>query len=170
MEKKKIKVSYEGSGVKTLGGFSVFFFIVGGIALLVAVIGGIVYLTNTDSYRNEGTALAGAASFGTFFPIGIASLCAGAVCAGLSNIAKTALYKRAILREKYDFAESRHEEYSKTIDSGKQKFPRYTWAIVKATGKRVEIHGFDSGTMKYNCTSNNGFSYKSYTEDELEPE
>jgi hypothetical protein len=42
---------------------------------------------------------------GTFFPIGVASLFAGAVCTGLSSIAKTALYKRIILEQEYLFSE-----------------------------------------------------------------
>jgi hypothetical protein len=94
-----------------------------------------------------------------------------------SGLAKTALYKRTILEEEYDIVESGHENaplsspyYSKTIDPEKRKFPNQTKVIVKATGKRVVVCGFDPETMKYNCYSHGGFFSKSYTEDELEPE
>jgi hypothetical protein len=106
MEKQVLNVSYKSSGVKTLNGFGVFFFVVGIISLLIAVIGGFVYLGNSDSYSGAETALVGASLAGTFFPIGILLLFAGAVCAGLSGIAKTALYKRTILEQQYDFKEA----------------------------------------------------------------
>jgi hypothetical protein len=168
MEKKKIKVSYEDSGVKTLNGFGVFFFVAGTIALVVAVIGGLVYLGSDGE-----PALGGASLAGALFPAGISLFAAGAVCTGLSSIARTALYKRMILEYQYDFVSESYYDPKAIEKSPGQKFPKYSRAIVKATGKRVEIHNYDSAKMKYICTSNSGFfsyNYKSYTEDELEPE
>jgi Na+/proline symporter len=104
-EKQKIVFSYENSGVKTLNGFGVFFFIIGAIAVLVALIGLIMYVMNSgDSYTdNKETAIIGISLASSFFPIAIGLLVSGAVCVGLSSIARTALYKRALLEEKYMF-------------------------------------------------------------------
>jgi hypothetical protein len=105
MDKQELKINYDGSGVKILYGFGVFFFIAGVIALLVAVIGWFSHLGNSGSSysADEATALVGASLAGTFFPIGIALLFAGAVCIGLSSIVKTALYQRTVLESQYEF-------------------------------------------------------------------
>jgi hypothetical protein len=92
MELKELIVNYKGSGVKTLKGFGVFFFVTGVIALLVALIGGIFYLN--------------ASLAGKFFPLGIILLFFSAVCVGLLSIAKMALYKRSILEEQYYILDS----------------------------------------------------------------
>jgi K+-sensing histidine kinase KdpD len=101
MEKQEINVSYKGSGVKTLKGFGVFFFVIGSIALLVVVIAMYNYL-DSHSSSDEVAALSLA---GVFSPIGCISLFAGAVCTGLSSIAKVLLYKRMVLEQQYDFNE-----------------------------------------------------------------
>jgi hypothetical protein len=82
----------------------VLFFIVGVIALVIAAVGGIIYLS-PDSHSGGKSALLAASMAGKCFPLGFISLLAGAVCTGLSSIAKTALYKRAILEEQYRFIE-----------------------------------------------------------------
>jgi hypothetical protein len=103
-EKKVLEINYQGSGIKTLNGFGVFFFILGAIAIFVALIGGCIYLNNIGSYiSDKKDALVGASLAGTFFPLGIYLLAAGAVCIGLSSIAKTALFKRAVLESEYEF-------------------------------------------------------------------
>jgi hypothetical protein len=105
MEKKELIVNYEGSGVKTLSGFGVFFYVIGSLALLTAIIGGVLYLQNTgsSSSSDEADAILGVSLASAFFPLGLLSFFFGAVCSGLSNIAKTAFYKRAILEQQYDF-------------------------------------------------------------------
>jgi len=108
MEKQKIKVNYWNSGVNTLYGFGKFFLIIGFIAMLVAIIGFIVYLTNFDSYSGAENAIIGISLAASFFPISIGSFAAGAICKGLSTIAKTALYKRTLLEEQYYFEETNH--------------------------------------------------------------
>ena len=45
-------------------------------------------------------------SAGLFITNAISSLAAGAICKGLSTVAKTALYKRMLLEKQYNFIES----------------------------------------------------------------
>jgi len=92
MEKQNVRISYSGSGVQTLNGFGTFFFIVAVISIIVAVI-------LTVSIVGIGTA-------GIFITNAISSLAAGAICKGLSTIAKTALYKRMLLEKQYNFVET----------------------------------------------------------------
>ncbi|MDR0385270.1 MAG: hypothetical protein LBH60_04255 [Prevotellaceae bacterium] len=97
MEKQELIVSYSGSGVRTLRGFGVFFFITGAVALFIALIGGI------NGYSSDNvTALTGVTLSGTFIQLGLILLFFGAVCAGLTGIAKTALYRRMIIEEQYE--------------------------------------------------------------------
>ena len=105
MEKQFIKVNYQGSGVKTLNGFGTFFLIIGYTAMPVAVVGFIIYLANLDSWSGEKMAMTGLSIAYSFFSIAIGSFAAGAICKGLSTIAKTALYKRTLLEEQYNFQE-----------------------------------------------------------------
>ena len=99
-------VNYQGSGVKTLSGFGTFFFIIGSIAILITLIGFIMYLVNDLNYSSEReNALIGISVASSFFPISIGSLAAGAICQGLSSIAKTSFYKRKLIEEKYSFFE-----------------------------------------------------------------
>ena len=103
---EKVKISFEGSGVKTLNGFGTFFFIVASVAALVAVIGFIMYLANDMDYSSEmKNAMIGISLASSFFPISIGSFAGGAICKGLSTIAKTALYKRTLLEKQYQFVE-----------------------------------------------------------------
>jgi hypothetical protein len=104
--KKEIKVNYQESGVKTLKGFGTFFLIIGSIAALITVIGFIMYLANDiDSRFERENALTGIALASSLLPISIGSFAGGAICKGLSSIAKTALYKRRLLEEQYSFVE-----------------------------------------------------------------
>ena len=108
-QKKEITVNYENSGVKTLKGFGAFFYVIGTLAMLCAAIGFIMYLSHQGySYREE--ALIGISLAASFFPISIGSFAAGAICKGLSTIAKTALYKRLLLEEQYSFVEEESAE------------------------------------------------------------
>ncbi|MDR2410578.1 MAG: hypothetical protein LBE13_21045 [Bacteroidales bacterium] len=90
MKKKELKVNYKGSGVKTLEVFGTIFLVLGPLALLTALIG--LSLVGEVS-------LIIASAFSQF---GCAAFVIGAVCMGLSSIAKTALYKRTILEEQYE--------------------------------------------------------------------
>jgi len=103
-QKKEIKVNLKDSGVKTLNGFGTFFFVVAIIATFVTIIGLFMYLTmDYESKRLIGISLAS-----SFFPIIIGSFAGGAICKGLSTIAKTALYKRILLEEQYHFKETNY--------------------------------------------------------------
>lgn len=103
---KKLKVDYQGSGVKTLNGFGTFFFFIASVAMLVAVVGFIMYLANDMNYSSEQeNAMLGLSLASSLFPIAIGSFAGGAICKGLSTIAKTALYKRILLEEQYRFVE-----------------------------------------------------------------
>ena len=105
MEKQKIYVNYSNSGVKTLDGFGKFFYVIAVIATLIMVIGGIMFLANIGSYSGRDEAAAGGAMFISSLPIVLGSFMAGAICRALANMAKTALFKRLLLEEKYDFIE-----------------------------------------------------------------
>jgi len=103
---KEVKVNFEGSGVKTLNGFGTFSFVIASIAMLVAVIGFIMYLANDMDYSSEReNAIIGISMASSLFPIAIGSFAGGAICKGLSTIAKTALYKRTLLEKQYRFEE-----------------------------------------------------------------
>jgi len=101
-EKEVINVSYKGSGVKTMAGFGTFLFVVGSVAMLVAIIGFFIYVANYDSYYRD-KAITGISLAASFFPIAIGSFAGGAICKGLSTIAKTALYKKTLLEKQYQF-------------------------------------------------------------------
>jgi ABC-type transport system involved in multi-copper enzyme maturation permease subunit len=99
MEKEKIVVNYSVSGVKTLNGLGLFLLVVGVVALFVALILAIVFIAS--EYSKSG-AIATALSFSI---TGATAFVSGAACLGLSNIARTALFKRTVLEHQYDFAE-----------------------------------------------------------------
>ena len=101
---KKVKVDYQGSGVKTLNGFGTFFFVIASIAVLVAVICFIMYLA-MDYSSERANAMIGISLASSFFPIAIGAFAGGAICKGLSTIAKTALYKRILIEGQYRFVE-----------------------------------------------------------------
>lgn len=92
--------------MKTLYGFGTFFLLIGSIAMLVAVIGFIMYLSNLKYSSSRENALIGLSLASAFFPIAIGSFAGGSICKGLSTIAETALYKKALLEEQYYFEES----------------------------------------------------------------
>jgi hypothetical protein len=95
MDKQKIKVNYRDSGVKTLKGLGIFFFAIGAIALLSTVIGCLIRWWNDDTIDMILVSMLASAS--------VVSLFFAAACIGLSNIAKTALYKRTLLEQEYEF-------------------------------------------------------------------
>ncbi|HBG40945.1 MAG TPA: hypothetical protein DDW85_05985 [Porphyromonadaceae bacterium] len=100
MEKKEIKVDYSGSGVKTLNGFADFFIIIGILSSIALAVSVGLFLESLETGDSDG---------GILFPSSLASMvmsfAAGAICKGLSNIAKTSLFQRTILKEKYTFTE-----------------------------------------------------------------
>ncbi|MDR2286499.1 MAG: hypothetical protein LBE04_03330 [Prevotellaceae bacterium] len=86
IEKQEVIVNYKGSGVKTLKGFGVLFFVLGSLALLVSIIGVIGMRILTE-----------------IFLISIILFFFGAVCTGLSCIALVVLCKREMLCQQYNF-------------------------------------------------------------------
>lgn len=91
MERKEIKVNFEKSGVKTLSGFGSWFIILGSIAVFIFI----VSLVNPENaYLAVGSLCV---SIGLFL--------GGAICKGLSGIARSALYQREVLRQEYIFYE-----------------------------------------------------------------
>lgn len=108
MEKQNVRISYSGSGVQTLSGFGTFFFIIAVISIIVAFVSfASIVLMNYA---------------GIFITNAITSLAAGAICKGLSTVAKTALYKRMLLEKQYNFVESEYpvEESVKTETSAEE--------------------------------------------------
>jgi hypothetical protein len=99
---KKIKIYYEGSGVKTLSGFATLSYILGSIGTCVSLI---LLLTciNNSSDREVGIAV-----ISVIFPVSIFLFCFGGICSGVSSIARTALYKRLVLEQEYEFYEEEH--------------------------------------------------------------
>lgn len=89
MERKEIKINYEGSGVKTLNGLGTLFIVLGSISLLASVISLPIY---------NGTAIVI-----SFFGASIGLFMGGGLCKGLSGIARSLLYKREVLRQEYYF-------------------------------------------------------------------
>lgn len=94
MDKKEVKVNYKGSGVNTLKETGTFLFVVAVISIIVAVIG------LSISADDPGT---GIPLFITSISLFFVCLLGGAICKGLSSIAMTALYKRAVLETEYYF-------------------------------------------------------------------
>lgn len=99
MDKQKIYVYYKGSGVKTLEGFGTLFIVLGTIAATVIVICFFGYLMG--SYKGD---TVGALML-NLLPTSVGLYAFGAICKGLSTIAKTAVFKRQVLEEQYDFLE-----------------------------------------------------------------
>src|SRR5690554_4594516 len=100
-DKEIVKVDFKNSGVKTLKGFGVLFIIIAIIATLIAIIGLIIYKGNEGGYFNDKAASGLSMAF-NYFLISVGTYPIGAICIGLSSIAKTSLYKRTLLEEKYD--------------------------------------------------------------------
>ena len=102
MEGKEIvNVNFKNSGIKTLKGFGVLFFVVAIIATLIAFIGLIIYKANDGYFSDKATS--GLSIAINYFLISVAAYPTGAICIGLSSITKTSLYKRTLLEEKYEF-------------------------------------------------------------------
>ena len=96
MEKKVVKVDYRGSFVKTLSILGLSFFILGIISIIPTIVGFINYLKGNSSeyYINMAD---------YFLTYTIVLITSGAICRGISTMAKTALYKRALLEQEYEF-------------------------------------------------------------------
>lgn len=88
MEKEKIKLNYKNSGVNTLKSFGSWFIGIGAIALIVFFL----------SINSEDASLIVAS-----ICVSLSSFFAGGICLGLSGIARSVLYQREVLRQKYDF-------------------------------------------------------------------
>jgi Mn2+/Fe2+ NRAMP family transporter len=110
-EKDKIKVNYSDSGVKTLYGFAIIFIIFAVFATIVTIIGFIMYLVNSDSYSGDADAATGLALASAFLPVAINLFALGAIAFGLSSVAKTALFKRTLLEQQYEFEEQQPEHH-----------------------------------------------------------
>ena len=103
MEKKKIKVNYSGSGIKTLSDLGSFLLYV---AVIYAAIDIYVFwesgFFDFDHY-SIGEIVKALISIIIGFPIVIFAI--GVICLVLSALLKLPLYKRALLENKYDFYE-----------------------------------------------------------------
>ncbi|MDR1091928.1 MAG: hypothetical protein LBL79_12710 [Prevotella sp.] len=97
-EKKLLKLFYRDSGVKTLEGIGVMMFIIGGLCIFV----GVVMLLSDD-----GDTVIAVGLLASLFPF----LFFGAVCTGLSSIAKTALYQRTVMESQYEFRDTEKDGF-----------------------------------------------------------
>jgi tellurite resistance protein TehA-like permease len=113
MEKKKVFIGNDDGGVKILNLFGILLFVLGAIFALVVIIGLIImFLANISEFsRDEENSKIGLSLASSFFSITIGTLIAGAICKGLSSIAKTALYSRVILEQKNEFLEGTENDY-----------------------------------------------------------
>lgn len=103
--KEVIKVSYAKSGVKTLSGFATFFFVIAILSSVVAFVTFIWFLSELGGYHNDSAEAL--AVFTSFIYVALACYLSGAICAGLSSIAETALMKRSLLEKDYYFEEKK---------------------------------------------------------------
>jgi hypothetical protein len=92
-ERQEVVVNYANSGVITMKGFGILFIGMGVLSVAVALV---VLLAS------EGNLLGISASLSM---LAIGFFAAGAICLGLSSIAKTALYQRTLLEQQYHFEE-----------------------------------------------------------------
>jgi hypothetical protein len=95
MEKQKILINYKNSGVKTLNGFSFVFLIVGGVMVLNSLFQYFKYTSNDIDLDVP--------FYVSLFYIPISYFAISALLKVLSVMAKTSLYKRAVLEEEFDF-------------------------------------------------------------------
>jgi hypothetical protein len=95
-----VKVNYKGSGVKTLSVFATLFYILGFAALVFSLTGLLLY---KDGSGDLGVQAIGVTLASAFLPTSVFMLFSAAVCSALSGIARTALYKRALLEQEYEF-------------------------------------------------------------------
>ena len=114
--KPKIKVCYAGSGVNFTHSLSVAFIVFGVLFLL----GSLILFATADGYEVYVSLAV------TLLIMFIISLAISAVLEALSSIAKTALYKRAIMESEYGFEmiypyqmeqEKERQNNSETLDS-----------------------------------------------------
>lgn len=103
--RQPIYVDYSGSGVKTTKGWATFFVVIGCISLLLAIIGFIRLLSD---YRVEADALAALLT-------SISAFIIAAILTAISSIAKTALFKRALLEQEYEFYSTQYDNTLKKI-------------------------------------------------------
>lgn len=88
MKKTEVKIDYKKSGVKTFYSFGSWFIGIGVIAL-------IVFVLNSNSDDSSLAIASIYASLSSFF--------VGAICLGLSGIARSLLYQREVLKQTHDF-------------------------------------------------------------------
>ena len=105
-EKIQIKVNVEGGGVRTLDFTGTLLMTIGIISAIVTIVGFIMYLVNKDGYSSDlEYAMIGISLASTFLPVAVCAIAGGAICSGLSTIARTALYKRKLMEQDYKFVE-----------------------------------------------------------------
>lgn len=95
--RQPIYVDYSDSGVKTTKGWATFFVVIGCISLLLAIIGFIRLLS--EHYVTDDDLAAPLTGLLT----SISAFIIAAILTAISSIAKTALFKRALLEQEYDF-------------------------------------------------------------------
>jgi hypothetical protein len=99
MDKQKLFLNYKGSGVKTLNGFAMFFYVLSSLFLCVALIAIIGFIS---LYSDPLKFLSAVVSL-MYLHLAIVSAIFGVIFTLLSSIAKLVLYKRAILENRYFF-------------------------------------------------------------------
>lgn len=103
MEKKDIKINYSKSGVKTLDGFGTLFIVIGFISVIVSLVNFGIYSEYAGySYATE-RATMGLTLGASSLAIAFGSFLGGAICKGLSGIARSSLHQRAVLEQDYYF-------------------------------------------------------------------
>jgi hypothetical protein len=106
MEKKELTINYSNSGVKTLNGLAVFFVIASVISGITLLVGFFMWVGNLDGYSSSReTAAIGLAIFHSSIFSFLLSIALSAICFGFSSVARTALYKRALIEQDYDIVE-----------------------------------------------------------------
>jgi hypothetical protein len=101
-EKKVLEINYKGSGVKTLSGFGTLFYILAAISFIIAFLSLFLdLLVNSNNiflYTIEWIKLY--AFWGSLF-LALGQLFFGALCKGLSTIAKGALYQMSVVEKTF---------------------------------------------------------------------
>lgn len=95
MEKKKIKVNYTDSGVRTLAGFGTLLYVLATIMIVTVIVVWFIAhkgATDVSNFPELATLIAG-----------LIAIFMGALCRILSTIGRTALYRRTLLEKEYDF-------------------------------------------------------------------
>jgi hypothetical protein len=104
-EKNILEINYEGSGVKTLSGFGTLFFVLAVISIIIAFLSLVLLLVGIESLNNmfytiQWNAFFVSLLFASLF-FAIVQFFFGALCKGLSTIAKGTLYQMSVVEKTF---------------------------------------------------------------------